>query len=368
MSHDVALGIIGFGGMGQAHAKALLGGRVPGVRLAAIADINARKLEHGRSLGVPAAFAEYRELLSRADIEAVYIATPNGLHAEHALAALAAGKDVFLEKPATTTSEDTAAVLEAAARSDRILMVDLPMRARKSSVWLKDRFERGLMGELYYHRARYFRRNLIPGKGGWFTHKRQSGGGVMMDLGVHILDRMCWMAGADQPVAVTGAVFKRLIAGTESGGWPPPDTFAEGDRRDFPVDVEDLAAATVRFANGAVLQVEASWAGFSAEGMEFEWLATRGGVREQGATVTVFGPGAETTDAKPLLDAMPAPARPMSQFLEAVRTRQAPPLNPEIVLAVSRIITAAYQSAETGREVRLDAAAPAVRPQPVRAH
>ncbi len=354
MNRDVSLGIIGFGGMGQATAKAIADGKVPGVRVAAIADINARKLEAAKAGGIPAAFAEHRELLQRADVEAVYIATPNCRHREQAIAALEAGKDVLLEKPVTTTAADTLAVLEAARRSRRIFLVDFPMRCRQSSIWIKERLEQGDWGALYYHRARYLRRNLIPGKGGWFTHQAQAGGGVMMDLGVHILDRMCWMAKASRPVAVTAATFRHLIREGLEGDWPPPAT-AMGDRRDFPVDVEDLAAATVRFADGAILQVEASWAGYSTDGMEFEWLATRGGARENAQGFTVFGPGAETRDGKALLAAAPTPLSPLRQFVAAVRDRQPPPLNEGVVLAVSRIIDAAYRSAETGREERIDA-------------
>ena len=75
---------------------------------------------------------------------------------------------------------------------------------------LKKFIEEGKLGDIYYAKGSYIRRRGIPGLGGWFTTKSLSGGGCMLDIGVHVLDRVYWLMGAPEPVAVSGAVYQLL--------------------------------------------------------------------------------------------------------------------------------------------------------------
>lgn len=356
MRDKITLGIIGLGGMGQATAKSIQDGKLPGINVTALADINQEKIAlAGKTLGVARCFTDYKVLLQQDDIQAVYIATPNAFHCEQAIAALESGKHVLLEKPPAINPEQTAAILKHTGRGQQVFMVNFPMRCSKSAVWLKKMISAGELGEIYYAKAAYLRRNLIPGKGGWFTNRELSGGGVIMDLGVHIIDRMCWLMEATRPVAVAGATYRHLISEGHSGDWPPPLTRA-GEQFNNKIDVEDLGVASVRFANGMSLSIEASWAGFSNEGMVFDLMGTKAGAHEDSSGLRLFGPGSATKDpaATAAMLASLETARPWSQFVEAVQKRSCPPINANLLMVVSRIIEAIYKSAESGREVRLD--------------
>ena len=115
-----------------------------------------------------------------------------------------------------------------------------------------EQVRRGKLGEVYYIRAGWLRRRLIPGLGGWFTTKRLSGGGPLIDIGVHVLDLALWFCGYPRVRSVSGATFHELgrrVARQQLG--------AAGARK---MQVEDLAVAYIRLQDGAVLFLETSFA------------------------------------------------------------------------------------------------------------
>ena len=144
---------------------------------------------------------------------------------------------------------------EAADRNGKILQIGFVRRFGNDCKVVKDFIEAGNFGDIYYAKATYLRRNGNPG--GWFGDKSRSGGGPLIDLGVHVIDLVRYLLGCPQPVSVYGATFQKLFN--------RPDTIktkgykaADAKKGDI-CDVEDLASAMIRFDNGAVLSIEAAF-------------------------------------------------------------------------------------------------------------
>src|SRR5690606_3179029 len=193
-----------------------------------------------------------------------------------------------------------------------------------------------------------------PGQGGWFTTKSQSGGGPLIDVGVHMIDLAMWYMGNPKPVAVSGATYCKFALSRVSDSVHA----AFGDRKeDGTFDVEDLAMGFIRFDNGASLQIEFSWASNIDEEVNFvELRGTKSGCALRNGQVRLF-----TEAAGALVDLNPKLPKPklndhagnLHHFVDVLRGRAEPTLTPEDGVHMIQILSAIYTSAQTGAEVRL---------------
>ena len=210
MSKKLKLGIVGMGAIGSVHAAAHQA--VGDADVHAICDVDAGKLaESGDRFGVKNRFETYQELLA-SDVDAVMVCVGNTLHREVAIAALQAGKHVFLEKPMAMNADEAAEIAAAAAKADTILQMGMVWRCapevRVARQWVAE----GLFGRVYHMRAVLVRRRGIPGLGGWFTTKAASGGGPMIDLGVHWFDAAMHISGLWKPTSVSAKTYAKFGA------------------------------------------------------------------------------------------------------------------------------------------------------------
>lgn len=348
----IKVGIIGAGGIAQAsHIPSFQ--KVEGVEIVAIADINETKaMETAQKFGIPKVFKDYKDLLGIEEIDAVSICTPNVFHKPISIEALNAGKDVICEKPVAAKGADAEEIIAAAKENGKIFMAAQVQRFSPVSQVLKRFIERGDFGEIYYVKGGYIRRRGIPGLGGWFTNKALALGGCMMDIGVHALDRMYWLIGAPKPVSVSGMVVQKFKDNAVDGGWPPLHT-RRGDVFTGVNDVDDMASGYVKFDNGAVLLVEASWAGNCEPYSYLELMGTKAGAKTTGSDLKIFSEMNDNlVDIAPVLPQRVDPfLEEMKHFIECVRTRKEPITTPEEIINVARILEAVYKSAATGREV-----------------
>lgn len=177
-------------------------------------------------------------LESRAD--GVVIASPSALHAHQTIAALQSGHAVFCQKPLGRTAEETHRAVSAAEQAGRLLGVDLSYRHAAGMVEVLSLVREGALGPLH-HLDMTFHNAYGPDKA-WFYDPALSGGGCMVDLGVHLVD------------------LAQLLMGEAAVIEAEADLFAGGRRLHPPVDeVEDLALATLRFDSGAVARLACSW-------------------------------------------------------------------------------------------------------------
>ncbi|MEZ4870063.1 MAG: Gfo/Idh/MocA family oxidoreductase [Caldilineaceae bacterium] len=250
--------------------------RLPNVETVAVCDVNeARVKELAAATNIPQTFTDYKEMLTKAQPDITVIATPNIFHKPMAIDALNAGSHVLCEKPLALTYADATEMFDAAAANGRTLTVGTHYRWSDPMQMAKAHANAGFFGRIYAARTVWHRRSGIPGYGSWFTNKDLAGGGGLLDIGVHALDRALYIMDYPQPVTVSGALFSELgPRGLGLGGWGS-DIFKPDANTRF--DVDDLAWAFVRFENGAVLQFQVSWAVNYADTFGAEIMGTEGG-------------------------------------------------------------------------------------------
>lgn len=252
----IKVAVIGVGGISKEHIRSYL--NHPKVDLYAFCDINETQLRKmGEKYGVERLYTDVHEMLAALpEIDAVSVCTWNSAHAPCTIAALNAGCHVLCEKPMATTAEEARAMKEAAERNGKLLQIGFVRRYGNDCKIVKDYIDNGYFGELYYGKAIYLRRNGAPG--GWFGDRSRSGGGPLIDLGVHVIDLTRYLMGNPKPVSVYGATFHKLANRPTVKKIKKGYTSVSAGANDI-FDVEDLATAMIRYENGAVIQVEASF-------------------------------------------------------------------------------------------------------------
>ncbi|WP_324717227.1 Gfo/Idh/MocA family oxidoreductase [Carboxydochorda subterranea] len=343
----IRVGIIGAGGIAT-------GAHIPGyqalgdqVELVAVADVDGERARRvAAEFGFARSYTDYHEMLAQETLDAVSVCTPNKFHAPATIAALRAGCHVLCEKPPATTVLEAQAMREAAAAAGRILTFGFHMRF-KSEAQAAYRFvAAGELGEIYAGRVTAMRRRGIP-SWGVFTNKALQGGGPLVDIGVHVLDLALWLMDYPQPETVLGATFQKL--GTRPGVAP----WGPWDWQHY--EVEDMAHAMIRFANGASLLLETSFAANiePMDEMNVRLQGTEGGLTLQ--PLRIHREAHET-----LVDVTPAwlpTVKPhhaeVAHFVRCIRGEAQPLSTPDQAVALQQIVDAIYQSAETRTPIRL---------------
>jgi predicted dehydrogenase len=295
-------------------------------------------------------YSDYRELLEQADIDAVTIALPNHLHATVAIEALNARKHVMIEKPVTMNAKETARIVDTAAKMRRSVMVGQNLRFNRHTQLAKMLIQRGELGEIYHARAFWVRRGGIPRIGSWFTQKKFSGGGAVVDIGVHILDACLHLIGEFDMTSVSAFTHARFgPRGVGEGTWGKSEIDPAK-----PFDVEDYGVALLRTASGRTIVMEAAWASFQPpEQREYgvDLMGTQGGLSLFPARLYRNGPnGYETIQLAAAKVTYPEDR--IHHFVNAVLDGKKPLVAIDESLKLRQILDAIYTSAATGKEVR----------------
>jgi predicted dehydrogenase len=340
------IGVIGLG-IGQAHIE---GWREHArAEVVAIADSDAQRLVAvGERLGIAERFTDARAMLAAGGLDVVSVCTPNKYHCELSIAAFEAGAHVLCEKPMAMNADEGRVMLAAARRAGKRLMINFSYRFSAASRGLKAQVDAGVFGDFYFGRSVWHRRRGMPGFGGWFGRRDLAGGGPLIDLGVHRLDLALWLMGHPRPTWVLGSTHDAIVR---------PLAAASGKV----FDVEDLAAALIRFDNGATLIIEASWAAHiqEAELMETRLLGTRAGLLQKNLDEGyAFDAHLFTEQHGAQLDvhlhppAMAARSA-MFEFADAILAGRPHPAPGEEGLVVTELLDAIYASAQRGEPVKV---------------
>jgi predicted dehydrogenase len=342
------VGVVGVGGIGfDQHLPGWA--KVPFAQVAALADLSAAALERaGEQFAVRRRFQDWQELVALEDLDAVDVCTPNRTHTPIALAALQHGKHVLCEKPLAASAAEVRTLAGVARETGRLLMTAQHLRFDPLCQQLKAMIDAGTVGEIYYSRAQWLRRRLLPARP-TFTARALSGGGAVLDIGVHVLDLACWFMGNPEPVSVSALADRKLAQRPDiSGSW--------GDWDHQNIDVEDFAAGFVRFASGAALTLEASWLGFQPERelRRIQCFGTLAGFSWPDGLIV--GETARTPWERRLSAVAKSPPHheEILQFARAVRDDLPSPVPVEESLKVVRILDAFYRSVALKKEVLVD--------------
>lgn len=234
-SGEIRIGVVGVGAIAQILHLPLLR-ELPGARVEALCDIDDNKAQSiADRLEIPHVFEKHEQLLDSDTVDAVVICSPNNLHQSQAIAALEAGKHVLVERPLALTAKGAEAVVEAAEKADRTLMVAYNNRYRPDIRGLRSFVSSGELGRVFTMHGTWFNRKVRPKRKTW-RHRRSSGGGAFMDLGVQVLDLCMWML--DYPPA------ERVCAHLNPGE---------------DMEVEDAAAVLLRLEDGTTLSIQVTW-------------------------------------------------------------------------------------------------------------
>ena len=360
-SDQLTIGLIGSGGRGQYILRLAM--RDPGVRVGGVCDVYEPNLEKGLSLtgNRARAYRNYKALLDDKSIGIVIIATPEHWHHRMLLDALAAGKDVYVEKPLCQTPEQGVEMVDAARRSKSVVQVgtqrrsyDLFLKARKliaegalgpvrmvRSWWLNNqlqRSERKLEGPLDWDQWQgpAEKRPLDPAR---FFHWRaysEYSGGIMADQGAHVFDGIHMLMGAGYPLAVNASAGRVHVSGVDT-----PDGVVVAS--EYPEDF--LAVFTINYAamrykgrNDQLNQLDGDLARLDIGRESFSLY--RRGEEEKAAISETSGGFDKATEAH------------VANFLECVRTRATPNAPVEKGFQGALIVQMANISLRRGRRVR----------------
>jgi predicted dehydrogenase len=355
---QLRVGVIGCGA-GLFHLEGYA--EEPRVKVVALAGLDTDRCHSlAKRFDIPRVFREYQELLAEDDIDAVSIAVPNNLHAPIVIAALEAGKHVLVEKPLARFAAEAEQMVAAAKKANKILGVAFQRRTRHDVNLLRDEIAAGNLGNIYYAKAFWMRRQGIPGMGSWFTSKEAAGGGPLIDLGIHVVDMVLYAMGNPKVTAVSANTYAEI--GSQGKGNFPHDQGRFRPAADIGFEVEDLATAFLRLETGATLLLEASWASFTEHNDAFgiQVYGSKGGGRifSEGyvdtGTLTMFREiGNTTADSQPRLVSRKGHAQIIHGFVDGILDGK--PVSPsgEEGLERVRLIDAIYKSAELGKEVTL---------------
>ena len=352
---QVRVGIIGCGGIANGkHMPSLK--QLPNVKMVAFCDIiEERAIKARADYGTPdcAVYTDYREFLEDKSIDVVHVCTPNRAHSFITVDALHAGKHVMCEKPMAINSEEAKKMLDAAKETGKKLTIGYQSRQRADSRYLKNECLAGTFGDIYYAKATALRRRAVP-TWGVFLNEYEQGGGPLIDIGTHALDLTLWMMDNYQPKYCLGQTFHKLNKDTNQG-----NDWGNWDPEKF--TVEDSAFGMVVMENGAVINLESSWALNTLETREavtsvcgtLAGADMIDGLRINGIRQnykyefkpTFTGGGAAYFEGVSSADPSVLEA---AQWIDAVINDKTPCVTPEQAFTVTRILEGIYMSAKNG--------------------
>ncbi len=341
------LGFVGVRGIANAHMRGLA--HRSDVEYVAACDIDEEALATFKEQwGFQQTYTDWKEMLAKADLDAVSVCTPNFLHYQPTLDALRAGCHVMIEKPLAMNAKEGQKMVDEAAKAGKELVIGFQHRFNPMVQMIRDYRDQGALGDILYARVWALRRRGIP-NWGMFVRKDLQGGGPMIDIGVHAIEMAHYAMGCPAPVSAVGQTYTYL---GDKDSHAVKCSWAGWDHSNY--TVEDLATGYVRFDNGATMTIEASFAAhIGTQGMDFTLMGTEGGAslsdgkifRDQGGYMVdvtpAWLPKNEMFKVK------------MDGFVDCVLHGQ-PNLAPgEHGLMVQKILDAVYASAEAGKEIAI---------------
>ncbi len=278
MKHTIA--VIGCGRIANAaHLPAL--SRIPDVRIKYGCDIILSKAEAAKAAfpNIEQAVEDYHTVLADPEVETVFVLTPNAVHYTVTMDALRAGKHVFCEKPIAVRYALAEEMEKEAKAQGKLLNIGVCNRYQKSVEMLADMNRKGEFGHIYHVCCSFRSRRSIPGLGGAFTTKAESGGGVLIDWGIHFFDLILYILGESRVTEVMCDTYSELAKDMKSYRYESMWAEDTGDVEHGTNDVEELASGYIRTPSAGI-SFTGAWAqNIPKEEMYIDFLGDKKGAR-----------------------------------------------------------------------------------------
>lgn len=343
--------IIGAGNISHSHLDAYK--NLDNAEVIAICDINEKRLNKtADQYGIEHRYTDIDTLIANhPEIDAADVCVWNCSHAECSIKLLNAGINVLCEKPMAMNTEQAQNMVDAAKANNKLLMMGFCMRFSTEAAIARDFIDKGYLGDIYFTKSQYVRRHGNPG--GWFSDKERSGGGPIIDIGVHVLDLARYLMGNPKPVSVYAVSFEKLGKRDylkNQVEWIASDS-VPGEK----CDVEDFACAFIRYDNGAVTNLEASFDLNGAPVSKSQFFGTKAGLdMSDGVKLyTEFNDyladiNVDTNNYKYALHEFDGE---ISHFVDCIQNGTECIAKAEDGVVIMKILDAIYESARTGHEV-----------------
>lgn len=295
---------------------------------------------------------DYKIALADPEVEAVFVLTPNYAHYTVTMDALRAGKHVMCEKPITVNYALSCEMAEEAKKQGKLLNIGVCNRYHKSVELLEEMNREGKFGDMYHVYCSFRSFRSIPGLGGAFTDKAQSGGGVLIDWGIHFLDLILYILGNAKLKNVTCDAYCEMAK--DMAAYKYKKMWAE-DTKDLNGvnDVDDFITGYVR-TDKASISFNGAWAQNLDKGdMYIDFLGDKGGARLTYGKQFEFC-SAETLETTVTDHEIPNMyLREDDDFLRCIETGEKNRNYIDNILESMKLLDSLYQSAEAHKEIQL---------------
>ena len=319
------------------------------VEVVAIADIVPERAKaSAEKFAIPHYYASVEELLANEDVDYVDICTWTAAHAPVCIAAAKAGKNILCEKPLAANLEQGLAMEKAVKEAGVQFMLAVVTRYGAEQFKFRELYEQGVFGEIYAAKCQYVRRRGTPG--GWFTNKAIAGGGPVLDIGVHAIDRTWYLMDRPKPISCSAETSYRIGDYQTKGvsRWRP---YGDTDEKVF--DTEDSATVFFRFEGGKTLFAEIAWAINGPEVTGTQIFGSKAGCTF--GPLTIYGENAEgyLEDTKPEVVGNNYFVEEIRHFVTCLNEGKTPISPIDDAVTVQKMLDAIYRSAEAHAEVKI---------------
>lgn len=348
------IAVIGCGRIANmAHFPALA--KMDNVRVKYACDIIKEKAEKIKAEYpfVENVITDYKEALADSEVDAVFVLTPNYAHYEITMDALKAGKDVMCEKPVTVNYDLSCEMAKEAEKQGRILNIGVCNRYNKSVEMLEEINRQNRFGNIYHIYCSFRSFRDIPGLGGPFTTKSQSGGGVLIDWGIHFMDLILYILGNAKIKNVTCDAYSEMAKNMKEYKYKSMWAEDTADIENGTNDVDDFVTGYIR-TDKASISFNGAWAqNIDKADMFIDFLGDKAGAR------LTYGGKFEIYDGETLETITPEYEIPNmylcedNAFVDSITTRVKNRNNIENILESMKLLNSLYESSEQRKEVEL---------------
>lgn len=305
--------------------------------------------------GCGKAVYDYHEILDDPDLDAVSVCTHNDHHSVIAIDFMRHGKDVLCEKPAARILSEALEMEKVSYETGKILSIGVCNRYSNSVNRIKEMIERGDLGEVFHVYASFRAHRSIPGLGGDFTNSASSGGGALIDWGVHYIDLILYCLGDPRPLTASGEAFCKL--GKNMKDYTYISMWAEDTKNTETgvYDVDDSVTGLVRTEN-AVLSFNGAWAqNIGVNETHIDFMGDKGGVRLQycGKYTYYTARDGMLIEEKPDYKLNGMHRDEVIDFVECVIKGERNRNDIKYAVGTSRILQAIYDSSASHKEVTI---------------